>query len=80
METFYYSVVTGMRFIEHGKAIYPQIQVGKILPMAKIDQKSIYWLKVPDYGDFYPFSFNNREFSFGDPLQMQFKNEVVTDK
>lgn len=67
-----------MRFIEHEKAIYPQLQVGKILPMAKVDQKSIYWLKVPDYGDFYIFNYENREFSFGDPLQMQFPNGVVT--
>jgi hypothetical protein len=72
--------VTGMRFIEHNNAIYPQLQVGKMVTMAKVDQKSVYWLDVPNDNDYFIFDYDNREISFGDPLLMQFGNGVVTGK
>lgn len=74
------SVVTGIRFIEHNKAIYPQIEVGRLLPLATINKTSVFWLDVPDDDNFAIFNYDVNELSFGDPSRMAFSDSLVTGK
>jgi hypothetical protein len=76
--TLFCSVVTGIKFVESNKAIYPQIQVGKLLPMATIDQNSLTWLDPPDDSSYFTFGYDRREMRFGDPSMMRFTDALVT--
>ena len=73
-----FSVVTGVRFTEKDKTIYPQIQIGKLLPMATVDQNSVTWLNPPDDRSYFDFGYDRRQILFGDPSVMRFTDSVVT--
>ena len=49
------------------RAIYPQILVGKLLPMATVDQNSVYWLEIPSDRSFVTFDYDKHDIDFGDP-------------
>ncbi|CAO1346334.1 unnamed protein product [Diamesa tonsa] len=59
------SVITGVRFLEKNHVIFLQIQVGKLLPYAIIDESTVQWMDVPqDIGSNYiEFGFDFRKFS-----------------
>ncbi|KAL7029428.1 hypothetical protein ACKWTF_006243 [Chironomus riparius] len=71
-------VVTGMRFVEANKAIYSQIQVGKLLPMATVDQSSVYWLEIESDRSFVTFDYDKHDIDFGDPSLIKFSDSIVT--
>ncbi|CAO1337283.1 unnamed protein product [Diamesa serratosioi] len=58
-------VITGVRFIEKNNVIFLQIQIGKLLPLAMIDQETIHWQKVPDNieTNYIEFGYNYKKFS-----------------
>ena len=74
------SVVIGVKLIENNKAIYSQIQVGKLLPMATVDQSSVFWLDIPSDRNFVSFDYDKHGIDFGDPALIRFTDAVVTGK
>ncbi|CAO1331992.1 unnamed protein product [Diamesa serratosioi] len=61
-------VITGVRFIEKNHVIFLQIKIGKLMPLAMIDQKTIHWKDVPDNigTNYIKFGYDNRKFSLDD--------------
>ena len=66
--------------MEKNKAIYPQIQAGKLLPMSTVDQSSTYWLELPDDYNYKVFNFESHAIEFGDQSIMAFSDSIVTGK
>jgi hypothetical protein len=75
-----FSVVTGIRFVISNKAIYPQIEIGKLLPMATIDNSSVVWYSLPTDQNFITFDYDNHQIEFGDFSSTKFSESVVTGK
>ena len=48
-----FSVITGVRFVKKEKAIFIQIQTGKLLPIGMIALETIAWQALPALGDTY---------------------------
>jgi hypothetical protein len=68
-----------VRFKELNKAIFLQIQVGKLLPMAMIDEKTVQWQDLPrdnNENNFFIFNYDNRKLQVNSNLK--FLDSVVT--
>ncbi|CRL00495.1 CLUMA_CG013756, isoform A [Clunio marinus] len=75
-------VVTGLRFREIYDMIFIQIQVGKLLPMGMIDQKTVYWQELPKPLADDSTSFDKIELSccaYDDSILMGIKFTAVED-
>lgn len=46
---FFFSVVTGLRFVKKNRIIHLQIQEGKLLPKGKIDVDTVHWVPPEEY-------------------------------
>jgi hypothetical protein len=75
-----FSVVTGVRIVEHNRAIYLQIQVGYLLPAAIVAQSSVHWQDLP-YTDnsFATYHWDSPfELILGDEMKFHSNEVVVT--
>lgn len=55
-------VITGMRVVKIAQIFYLQIQVGKLIPMMKVDQNSTRWVPVKKIPRIVDYSVNSRDY------------------
>lgn len=73
------SVVTGVRFAEGNRAIFLQIQVGKLMQMGLVDPNTLYWMEYPsNTNDYVSIDYDFPHLSLTDSLKFSSRNEVVT--
>jgi hypothetical protein len=73
----FFSVITAVRFREHNRAIFLQIQTGQLMPLGMIDQSTLTWQNLPDNigGNFFEFNYDTRLMTM---TESHVENSVLT--
>lgn len=57
-----FSSITGVRFKEHNRVIFLQIQTGALMPLGAIDRSTVSWLDLPNHigSKYFTYNFDTR--------------------